>query len=105
MESLSHTAASVGAQLQSWLAMQQYRLAVSLQDSALTSAVEDGRWALVCTVLAACAPDCKLSGSSVGSEAPLEACPMSGGNGPGLLSAPAVTASVIGKDARALGER
>jgi len=103
LESLSHAAASVGAQLQSWVAMQQYRLALSLQDSALINAVEGGRWDLVCTLLAACAPDCELSAFSVGSEAPVEACPMSGGNGPELLSAPTVTASVTAKDGRALG--
>jgi signal transduction histidine kinase/HAMP domain-containing protein len=103
IQSLSRTAASVGAQLESWLAMQQYRLALTVQDATLISAVEEKRADLVCRLLARCAPDCQLAGFSVGLNTPLQECPISGRSDPRPFSAPTVLASVAGGDGRALG--
>ncbi len=103
IQSLSHTAASVGAQLQSWLDTQQYRLALTLQDPAVLSSVEAEQWDLVCSLLATCAGDCDLAGFYVGSSASLQACPVAGEGERGRFVAPTVHAPVAGRDGRSLG--
>jgi len=103
VESLSYTASSVGAQLESWLSLQQGCLALLAKDTAFIRAVEDQQWNLACSILEAAASGCDLAGFSVGSATSLTACPTSGRDQSQALSSLVVTTDVIGKDGRALG--
>lgn len=100
IQSLAHAAASVGAQLQSWMDAQQYRLALILQDPELLGWLEEEQWDLVCGSLASCTTDCELTLLAVG---PSEAPKQCSGSERGHFLAPTVRTDVIGRDGRFLG--
>jgi signal transduction histidine kinase len=101
--SLAHTASSIGAQLESWLSLQQGRLALLAEDAALVRAAEGQEWELACAALEARASGHGFTGFAVGSAMPLTPCATAGEEQTQALSAPVVTADVLGTDGRVLG--